>query len=117
MRVSLSILGYEVVAVAVEVDEEVDGDLAPYEIGADTTLVDIAAWREDHDDAQVPPTVLVAGHSRRRRPRPEIVRIGTRHHQDPTPRAAAARQPVGGFGFTTNPKRRHNGRRGGEIST
>ncbi|MFF0707417.1 hypothetical protein [Gordonia sputi] len=103
MRVSLAVLGREVLAIeVVGADEEDADDLDTplYELSAETERADLAEWRDDHDDAQLP-AVIVAGHHRAtRRPRPQIVRIGTRHHPDRTPRATAARPPANGFGFT-----------------
>ncbi|UAK39383.1 hypothetical protein K8O93_06805 [Gordonia bronchialis] len=112
MRISLDVLGREVLAIEVVGADEEDADdfdTPLYELSAETERADIAEWRDDHDDAQLPAVIVARHHRATRRPRRQIVRIGTRHHQDPTPRAAAARQPVDGFGFTQNAKRRHSG--------
>ncbi|GAA4661646.1 hypothetical protein [Gordonia humi] len=114
MRVSLDVFGREVIAVEVAGYEE-DGDLngGTYDdepefrdVGSDTTPVDLDSWREQREDADLPPTVLVAGHSRRGRQRPPNIRLGGRSPRSQSTSVRASvdvnRCKTTGFGFRSN---------------
>ncbi|EON34009.1 hypothetical protein GTC6_03495 [Gordonia terrae C-6] len=98
MRVSLALFGREVLTVEAVAGDGEDGDdhETAAELGADTERADVADWRGQHGDADLSPVILAEHPRRSRRPRPPVVRIGTRHHRDHTPRATVT---PGGFGF------------------
>lgn len=101
MRLTITILGYDVVEVEVSRGGDLDDvDLSDYELSSDIERADAAAWRDETDDEDAPhrPRIIAAGAHRARRRRAPVIAIGTKHRNGPID-VNPKTKGTNGFGF------------------